>query len=414
MANSVGPRVALSCADERHALSAAIALHRLGVLADYFTSIGAASQLAKIPHLPRAFRGDAIARVTQALGELPERPVDRALFAGAKALSRCKKVPERVTEGAFSFHEVHFDAAVARLVSSLSNVDVFHGYGRYCHRSLEAASLRGMRTVLDAFELHPRIAHELQLEEEEAFGIVRNVGEPGDSEVARSRNRVREYESADIVVACLNTVKASLISGGIEAAKIVTLPLVANAYLREPVVNRRQKPRGSFQFLYVGGLSWTKGLPRLLEAWKMAALSNAELTVVGRGSGPWARRLQSMIEVTPHCHLIEGVSKHELVELYGISDLLIFPSLVGGIGLVVFEAIEQHLPVMTSNGEGVLTPGVECLQVEPRDVADFATALSRAPQVDLTAMAETASEKLRNQTWSNYGRRLVSEVYIPS
>src|SRR5262249_34597471 len=85
---------------------------------------------------------------------------------------------------------------------------------------------------------------------------------------------------------------------------------------------RRQEGHGPLRFIYAGQLSLRKGTPLLIEAWKRAALPDAELELVG----PWLlaehqrRSLPETVKHTP------ASSWEVLRQKYQISDVFVFPS----------------------------------------------------------------------------------------
>ena len=55
-------------------------------------------------------------------------------------------------------------------------------------------------------------------------------------------------------------------------------------------------------------------------------------------------------------------------QVYADADVLVFPSLVGGIGLVCYEAMATALPVITSDGDVVIRDGLDGLSIPLADL----------------------------------------------
>ena len=99
------------------------------------------------------------------------------------------------------------------------------------------------------------------------------------------------------------------------------------------------------RILFVGGLSQRKGIADVFDALDPLKES-VSFTVIGR-------------KPTDHCiPLNEGLRKHtwieslphsEILKQMAVHDVLVFPSLFEGFGLVITEAMSQGTPVITTN-----------------------------------------------------------------
>jgi len=116
-------------------------------------------------------------------------------------------------------------------------------------------------------------------------------------------------------------------------------PEVAKHRTYEPVENRPLK------MLYVGSLGQRKGISYLFEATN-ALKERVSLTVVGKKSSPNCDILNQ--ELKKHQY-IESLPHNEILQLMQNHDILVFPSLFEGFGLVITEAMSQGTPVITTN-----------------------------------------------------------------
>jgi glycosyltransferase involved in cell wall biosynthesis len=93
------------------------------------------------------------------------------------------------------------------------------------------------------------------------------------------------------------------------------------------------------------------------------------------------------------------------------ADVLIFPSLFEGFGMVLTEALSQGLPSITtlhSAGPDILSEGIDGFIVPIRSstaIQEKLELLLSDPQ-RLPAMKRAALEKARNMTWQLYRQRL--------
>lgn len=115
--------------------------------------------------------------------------------------------------------------------------------------------------------------------------------------------------------------------------------------------------------LFVGGLSQRKGISYLFESIK-GLEDKIDLTIVGSGNIESCPILKKELENTNY---IPSLSHDAVLKLMAEHDLLIFPSLFEGFGLVITEAMSQGTPVITTDrtcGPDIITHGVDGWIVE--------------------------------------------------
>ena len=99
------------------------------------------------------------------------------------------------------------------------------------------------------------------------------------------------------------------------------------------------------EVLFVGGLSQRKGIANVFEA--AAQLKEyINLTVIGR---PGTEDCKILNESLKNCTWIQGLPHHKILEEMRKADVLVFPSLFEGFGLVITEAMSQGTPVITTD-----------------------------------------------------------------
>lgn len=113
--------------------------------------------------------------------------------------------------------------------------------------------------------------------------------------------------------------------------------------------------------LYVGDATWNKNLPKLIEAIKEI---NLPLVLVGQAiadssvdsSNLWNKDIltvQKMIKGDKKFIRLGFIPTHDLVALYNIATVFVFPSIYEGFGLPIVEAMQSGCPVVLSK-EGCL------------------------------------------------------------
>jgi glycosyltransferase involved in cell wall biosynthesis len=165
------------------------------------------------------------------------------------------------------------------------------------------------------------------------------------------------------------------------------------------------------KLLFVGRLSQRKGIADLFEAVKNIGPA-VELTIVGiKTSNDFpaldiALKKHRWIPTLPHAGILELMSEH---------DVLVFPSLFEGFGLVITEAMSQGTPVITTDrtagpdlikhGENgwlfnagsteALQQAIEEILMKPASVAE---------------VGRLAMESARKRPWEMYSKDLVQAI----
>lgn len=171
--------------------------------------------------------------------------------------------------------------------------------------------------------------------------------------------------------------------------------------------------RGRFRVLSVGTHDLRKGTPYLLEAWKRAAIPDAELHLVGplRLAKAFVDGYAGLFQHSPH------VPKASLGSHYASADLLVFPTLGDGFGLVIQEAMCTGTPVLTTpcgGGPECITDGQDGWLVPPRDI-DALVARFREAAADrdrLAAMGRAARARAERWTWREAGRSMIQALEL--
>lgn len=167
--------------------------------------------------------------------------------------------------------------------------------------------------------------------------------------------------------------------------------------------------------LFVGGLSQRKGIAYLFQAVKQLQ-SAVELTVVGNTTGVECSALDQALS---NCHYIPSLPHAQILEQMKQADVLIFPSLFEGFGLVITEAMSQGTPVITTDR----TAGPDIIQhnhngwiVEAGSTNAIVECLEHIIQEPdtLSAAGHNAYQTANNRPWSAYSSdmgKLLLNIY---
>lgn len=165
------------------------------------------------------------------------------------------------------------------------------------------------------------------------------------------------------------------------------------------------------RLLFVGGLSQRKGIADLFEAVKPLE-KHIELTLVGRKATDECKPLNDALK---RHKWIPTLAHSEVLRLMSQSDVLVFPSLFEGFGLVITEAMSQGTPVITTErtaGPDLINSGVNGWLVEAgSSLALRATIEELLYKPELIENAGYAARKTAGgRPWSVYGSELAASI----
>jgi glycosyltransferase involved in cell wall biosynthesis len=168
------------------------------------------------------------------------------------------------------------------------------------------------------------------------------------------------------------------------------------------------------RYLFVGAVGLRKGIPLLLEAWRMSGLASegCVLDVVGRKLDP---QLEAVLARSTGVQRHVNISAEGLRKLFQQADALVSPSYCEGFGRVLIEAVTVGLPFLATRTGGVdeiLGPDLNEWCVDVDDLEGFTELLrrfhgegsSRADYVDAVLSIR------RHWTEEAYGSRLRSAI----
>lgn len=172
-----------------------------------------------------------------------------------------------------------------------------------------------------------------------------------------------------------------------------------------------EKIKAPIKILYVGSLSQRKGISYLFGAIDKFR-EKVELTLVGKRTTDACKILNKNLKAHKW---IPSMNHHDLLKLMSEQDLLVFPSLFEGFGLVITEAMSQGTPVITTertcgpdlikNGENgwlIDAGSQEALEAQLEQI------LTR-PEL-LIKVGKAARETARQRPWKSYSNQLSNTI----
>lgn len=390
-------------ANIRHA---ARAFAEAGALAEFWTCLAWQPGSAVDRLLPAALRQQLARR------SFPDLPAERVRTAPWRELGRFL-APRlglssltRHEQGSFSVDAVYrgFARAVARRVRRASGLSGVYTGEDCALETFRAARDRGLHRIYDLPIGYWRAGQKIYREEaarEPAWA--ETLGGLSDSS-AKLERKDAELRLAQTVVVASSFTRKTLDLAPASLKDIRVIPYGA------PPVQRPEMPlagSGKLRVLFAGALGQRKGLSYLLEAMRILG-SAAELTLIGRKTSEICRPLN--VAVREH-RWIPTLSHSEVLAEMGRHDVLVFPSLFEGFGLVLLEALSRGLPVLATEHTGapdILCDGVDGFIIPLRSASAIAERLQLLAddRARLAAMKEAALATAARLTWEGYRLRL--------
>ena len=219
---------------------------------------------------------------------------------------------------------------------------------------------------------------------------------------------LEEYELADAITVPSEFVRQSFISRGINSSKIYKVPYGASISETMPQIARSKK---HFDVLFVGGVSFRKGIPYLLESFHSFQHPSKRLTIVGARTSDH-NYLASCCDFS-NVTLLGPVPNEQVRKLMATCHVLVLPSIEEGLALVLAEALSCGCPVIASEHTGasdLLSDGVEGFIVPIRDVDAIRKSMARlADNSDLRERMSLAAHARVKELggWSRYGSAMI-------
>lgn len=167
--------------------------------------------------------------------------------------------------------------------------------------------------------------------------------------------------------------------------------------------------------LFVGRLSYRKGISDLLDAWEsIPAEQRIPLKVVGKG--PLQEQLEARIRQTDLENDIEFqgyVPRDEVIRLYKQATVFVVPSHYEGLPTVLLEAMAAETPVVSTGVSGaldVINDGENGLLVPPRDPESLRDAILEL--LDDFEYRATLAKRGRETIERDYTWEAVTDRYL--
>ena len=290
-----------------------------------------------------------------------------------------------------------FDSWLAR---KLAPCEVFHclsSFGTATHRV--AKQRYGAITVCDRGSSHIRHQEAVLREEFDLRGVRWAGIDPWIIE-----REIQEYELCDLIFVPSEFARKTFVERGVPAAKLRVNPFGVDLQKFRKI----SKTDDVFRVLYVGALSFRKGVAYLLDAIDRVKLPKFEVWLIGPLGSEVAPLLQKF-QTRVRC--FGTIARSELYKFYSQASVLVVPSLEEGLALVQAQAMACGVPIIATTNAGaedLFTDGVEGFIIasrSPEAIREKLEFLYSNPGAR-NAMADATLRRVGSiGGWNSYGKR---------
>ena len=302
-----------------------------------------------------------------------------------------------------------FDRSVAK--RALSSASGIYGYEYSALASFREADEHGLARVYEVPSPEHNFVEELIQREIERFPELDDGKRQYflSRQNRRTERRRQEWTLADLVVVNSTFTRDSYAAAGLDVGKVRIIPLGAPPVCKASVGG---DALGPLRVIWAGTFGIRKGAHYLLSAWRKLAPGNkAVLQIFGANNLPCGLTA----DVAPSIEYYPSIPRAALFARYRAAEVLVFPTLCDGFGMVVTEAFAQGLPVITTTRAGaadLVRHGENGFIIPPADSDALAGTLQwcLANRPKLMAMRRAAFQTAARWQWSDFRRALVCNI----
>jgi len=309
--------------------------------------------------------------------------------------------------GYFSIEQVYYylDVKVSKFLKKNNSIKAIYAYEDGAFKSFQIAKNFGIKCIYDLPIGYWKSARKLLIDETIKRPEWSNTltGFSDSNEKITRKNQ--ELALADYIIVASSFTASTLDDYPIKLNKIIVIPYGF------PSINTDRKYTSTnnrpINLLFVGGLSQRKGIANVLEAVEFFK-DKVKLTIVGTKTVDNCIPLNNAL--LKH-NWIPSLPNNKILDIMSKNDILVFPSLFEGFGLVITEAMSQGTPVITTNrtaGADLIKHGENGWLVTPGSTESLITCIQKIllqPDI-IRIIGQSAMNTAANRPWSKYSEEL--------
>ena len=384
-------------------------------LASFWTTLAVPPRLSNAPFLNERGRRELGRRMFPELpwSKMRMRPFREIARFGATQLGWWALI--RHETGWASVDQVYrqLDRDVAAYIAGpeARAVRAVYAYEDGARDTFAAARARGVRCIYDLPIAHWRTLRRLLEEEAELHPSWASTMEGLVDSSEKLARKDEEIALADDVV-----VASSFTRRSVEDHFGAGLPITVTPYgAPPPLVSQpgRRDPGEPLRLFYAGHLAQRKGIAYLIAALQRLSVP-WQLTLAGPLPSAAPAELDAFL-ADERCNWLGHIPHRTLLEGMTRAHVFVFPSIVEGFGMVLYEAMAAGLPVITTPhtaGPDIMTDGREGFIVPIRNPDAIAArlALLHEDETKRQAMAAAALACAARSGWETYEARIAELI----
>ena len=227
----------------------------------------------------------------------------------------------------------------------LEGSDVIHGWSQWSEPSLLWAKEKEIPTVLERSSAQIQEQSRLLREEYKRLGLRWT-----ETHRKIEAMELREYELATAIAVPSLFVERSFLSRGISSNRLFRNGFGVDLDQFKEPENHAVSPLDiGLRVVYAGALSIRKGIPDLLDGFRLADLEEASLTLIG-GLTPELKYL--VASQGPRVRCLGHRPQDELARHYGYCHCFVMASIEEGMAMVQMQALACGLPLICTSNTG--------------------------------------------------------------
>jgi glycosyltransferase involved in cell wall biosynthesis len=298
----------------------------------------------------------------------------------------------------------YFDLSVARRIKKTPS-RVFIGWSGMSLHSIRAARKGGLISIVERGSSHILFQNELLTREYSRYGLRFHT----HPDVLATE--LKEYEEADYISVPSHFVKKTFLDRGVPEEKIFLNPYGVKKDFTDAGEIAGERDHRKLKILYLGTLSYRKGLLYLFEALNLLDIPQDEYEVdfIGKIEKSFYRFCKSYRK--DNWHFMGHIDHNQLPGFIRSADVGVIPSIEDGFGMVIPQLMACRIPVITTintGGNDLIRNGENGFVIPIRDSRGIAQKIELLynDRALLSRMKEQAlSTILEGNTWKAYGDR---------
>lgn len=398
---------------KQHSFQLATALNNEGILFKYITSVynkpGSVTSF-----LSKFFKGDILKKI---LGRRCENISDKDVIQfneiGVLITLFLNKFPKinKFAEEWNCMIESNFYKKVMKYAKK-NEVDAIVVYNGYQKKHFEILNKTKIIKIIDVSIAHREFLRDI---------LDKEIKESGITEIKKQhlsywnkhmiKNDIKGCSEADYFLAPSNFVLKSLVTHKVKREQVKIVPYGVDISQFNIIKNKEEN--GPLKLIYVGGISYRKGIHRLLEVIKEFDYSKVELYLAGTFDKN--SDLYLNYKTKKNIHFLGFVTRDKLNKLYNEASIFVLPSFGEGLAQVGLEAMACGLPLLCTTNSGVndvVIDGENGFVYEPNKNDELKNKIiwfinNREKIHEMGKKARITAEKY---SWENYHKNVVTAI----